>query len=167
MLRNTIIAACCLLATPSSVVAQEKTNAEILAEALKGGNKASAAENKQCKLFNKAEASSYVGTTIQTVDNAAAGTGCQWLAGGNNGSMLVQVVPARYHEKPSGDLGYKKMPEIGPGAFVSQSMGGWHAGSLQGTHAVHVMLSGKGASEAKTIELLKEAMKRESVASAK
>lgn len=167
MFRHVIIAVCCLLATSFNSVAQEKTNAEILAEALKGGNKGSAASNKQCKLFSMSEASSYVGATIHTLDNAAAGTGCQWLVGGNNGSMLVQVVPARYHEKPEGDVGYKKMPEIGPQAFVSQSMGGWHAGSLQGAHAVHVMLRGKGASEAKAIELLKEAMKREAAAGEK
>jgi hypothetical protein len=168
MFRNVIaLAACCFLVTSFRAVAQEKTNAQILAEALKAGKTTSPANNKVCKLFSMSEAGSYVGAPIHTMDNAAMGTGCQWLVGANNGSLLVQVVPARYHEKPSGDEGYRKLPEIGQQAFVSQSMGGWHAGSLQGAHAVHVMLSGKGASEAKAIEVLKEAMKREAAAGEK
>lgn len=160
MFRNVTIAVCFLLATSFSSVAQSKTDPEKLAGALKGDNKGAAATNKQCKLFTISEASGYVGGTIHNVDNAAMGTGCQWTVGGNAGSMLVQVVPARYHEKPSGAPGYKKLPEIGPQAFVVPELGGWHAGSLQGAQAVHVTLSGKGASEAKTIELLKESMKR-------
>jgi hypothetical protein len=168
MFRNAIvIASCCLVAASFNSVAQEKTSAQILAEALKAGNKDPAAINKLCKLFSMSEAGSYIGATVRTVDNAAAGTGCQWLAGGDNGSMLVQVVPARYHEQPKGGEGFKKLPEIGPQAFVTQSLGGWHAGSLQGAHAVHVLLSGKSASEAKTIELLKESMKRETAAGEK
>jgi hypothetical protein len=167
MFRKVIIAVCFLLATSFSSSAQSKTDPEKLAGALKGDNTGAAAGNKQCKLFTMSEASGYVGVTVQNVDNAAMGTGCQWTVGGNNGSMLVQVVPARYHEKPSGAPGYKKLPELGPQAFVVPEMGGWHAGSLQGTHAVHVMLSGKGAVEARTIELLKESMKREAAAGEK
>jgi hypothetical protein len=167
MFRNVIIAVCFLLATGFSSAAQSKTDPEKLAGALRGDNKGPAASNKQCKLFTMSEASSYVGGTIHNVDNAAMGTGCQWTVGANNGSMLVQVVPARDHEKPSGAPGYKKLPEIGPQAFVVPELGGWHAGSLQGAHAVHVMLSGKGASEVRTIELLKESMKREASAGEK
>jgi hypothetical protein len=164
MLRNVTIAVCCLLATSFSSAGQSKPDAAKVAAALRGDNKGAAPSNKQCKLFTMAEASSYVGGTIHNMDNAAMGTGCQWIVGGNNGSMLVQVLPARDHEKPSGAPGYKKLPEIGPEAFVLPEMGGWHAGSLQGAHAVHVMLSGKGASEARTIELLKESMKRAAAA---
>jgi hypothetical protein len=167
MFRNVITAVCFLLAVSFISVAQSKNDPGSLAGALKGDNKGSAATNKQCKLFTMAEAGSYVGGTIHNMDNAAAGTGCQWTVGANNGSMLVQVVPARDHEKPSHAPGYKKMPDIGPEAFVVPEMGGWHAGSLQGTHAVHVMLSGKGASEARTIDLLKESMKREAAAGEK
>lgn len=167
MFRIVITVVCFLLATSFSSAAQSNDDPGKLAGALKGDNKGVAASNKQCKLFTMSEAGSYVGGTIHNVDNAAMGTGCQWTVGGNNGSMLVQVVPARYHEKPSGAPGYKKLPEIGPQAFVVPEMGGWHAGSLQGPHAVHVMLSGKGTSESKTIELLKESIKREAAAGEK
>ena len=81
--------------------------------------------------------------------------------------MLVQVVAARDHEKPTRAPGYKKLPEIGPEAFVVPEMGGWHAGSLQGAHAVHVALSGKAAREARAVELLKESIKREAAAGEK
>jgi len=167
MFRNVITAVCFLLGTTCSATAQSKTDPGKLAGVLKGDNKGGAASNKQCKLFTMSEAGSYVGATIRNMDNAAMGTGCQWTVGGNNGSMLVQVVPARDHEKPSGAPGYKKLPEIGPEAFVVPEMGGWHAGSLQGAHAVHVTLSGKAASETKTVELLKESMKREAAAGEK
>jgi len=167
MFRNVAVAVCFLLATSFSSAAQSKTDPEKLAGALKGDNKGPAASNKQCKLFTISEASGYVGGTIHNVGNAAMGTGCQWTVGGNGGSMLVQVVPAQYHEKPSGAPGYKKLPEIGPQAFVVPELGGWHAGSLQGAQAVHVMLSGKGATEARTIDLLKESLKREAAAGEK
>ena len=164
MFRGVVITVCCLLAAALCSSGQSKSDADRVSGALKGDNKGTVATNRQCKLFTMSEAGSYVGGTIHNVDNAAMGTGCQWSVGGNNGSMLVQVVPARDHEKPSGAPGYKKLPEIGPEAFVVPEMGGWHAASLRGAHAVHVTLSGKGASEARTIELLKESMKREAAA---
>lgn len=167
MTRLALITACCLLTASAGSYAQSKADAEKLARALKGDNAGTAANNKQCRMFSKAEASNYIGATVHDMDNAAMGMGCQWLVGGGNGSMLVQVVPARYHEKPSGAAGYKKLPDVGAQAFVVPDMGGWHAGSLHGATAVHVMLSGKGASEAKTVELLKEAMKRDLPAAAK
>ena len=167
MFRNVLIAVCCVLAATVSSAGQSKSDAEKLSGALKGDNKGAAASNKQCKLFTMSEAGSYVGDTIHNVENVAMGTGCQWSVGGNHGSMLVQVVPARDHEKPSGAPGYRKLPDIGPQAFVVLELGGWHAGSLRGAKAVHVMLSGKAASEARTIELLKESMKREAAAAEK
>lgn len=161
MFRSVVFTFCCAIAASFSVAAQNPSEAQKLSGALKGDNKGAAASNKQCKLFTVQEAGSYVGGTIHNVDNAAMGTGCQWSVGGNAGSMLVQVLPARDHEKPSHAPGYKKLPEIGPEAFVVPEMGGWHAGSLRGAHSVHVTLSGKGASEARTVELLKDAMKRD------
>jgi hypothetical protein len=166
MYRKVVIALCCVLATGLSS-AQSKSDADKISGALKGDNKGAAAGNKQCKLFTMSEAGSYVGATIHNVENAAMGTGCQWSVGGGNGSMLVQVVPARDHEKPSRAPAYTNFPHIGPAASVVPDLGGWHAGSLRGPHAVHVMLSGKGATEARTIELLKESMKREAAAGEK
>jgi hypothetical protein len=118
-------------------------------------------------MFTKAEAGQYIGQAVDHVENAAVGTGCQWTTKGQNGSVLVQVVPARYHEKPSAAPGYKKLPDVGTEAFVVPELGGWHAGSLNGARAVHVIISGKGASEAKAVELLKESMKRDTAMPAK
>ena len=101
------------------------------------------------------------GQAADRMANAAVGTGCQWTTTGRNGSVLVQVVPARFHEKPSGAPGYKKLPNIGSEAFVVPELGGWQAGSRNGARAVHVIISGKGASESKAVELLTESMKRD------
>ena len=164
--RIVLIGTCWICATGSAGYAQSKSDAEKLARELKGDKAGQAADNRQCKLFTKSEATHYIGAAATQVENAAMGTGCQWTTGGD-GSMLVQVVAARYHERPSGAPGYKKLPEIEPQSFVVPEMGGWHAGSLQGTHAIHVILSGKGASEARTVELLKEAIKRDAAIPAK
>ena len=164
--RSVVIAVCWICAAGGTGYAQSKADAEKLARELKGDKAGQAADNRQCKLFTKSEATQYIGVPATQVDNAAMGTGCQWTTGGN-GSLMVQVVPARYHERPSGAPGYKKLPEIEPQSFVVPEMGGWHAGSLQGTHAIHVMLSGKGATEARTVELLKEAIKRDAAIPAK
>jgi hypothetical protein len=162
MNRNFLIAVCFLGAWCVASFAQNKAEAEKLAAALKGDNAGAAADNRQCKMFTKAEAGQYIGQAVDHVENAAVGTGCQWTTTGQNGSVLVQVVPARYHEKPSGAPGYKKLPDVGTQAFVVPDMpGGWHAGSLNGARAVHVIIRGKGASEAKAVELLKESMKRD------
>jgi hypothetical protein len=161
MNRTFLIAFCFLCAGCASSFAQGKSDAEKLAAALKGDNAGAAADNRQCKMFTKAEAGHYNGQAVDHAENAAMGTGCQWTTTGQNGSVLVQVVPARYHETPSRAAGYKKWPEVGTQAFVVPEMGGWHAGSLNGARAVHVMISGKGASEAKAVELLKESMKRD------
>jgi len=163
---NRILAICFLCAGCAFSYAQSQADAKKLAGALKGDNAGVAADNRQCKMFTKAEAGQYIGQVVNHVENAALGTGCQWTSG-ENGSVLVQVVPARYHEKPSAAPGYKKLPDIGTQAFVVPDLGGWHAGSLNGTRAVHVIISGKGASEAKAVELLKEAMKRDTALPAK
>jgi hypothetical protein len=161
------IAVCCLCVGSNVIYAQSKAAPEELAGALKGDNAGTAADNPQCKMFTKAEAGQYIGQVVDHVENAALGTGCQWSSSGKEGSVLVQIVPARYHEKPSAGPGYKKLPEVGTQAFVVPDLGGWHAGSLNGTRAVHVMISGKGASEAKAVELLKESMKRDAASPAK
>jgi hypothetical protein len=162
-----ILAVCFLCAGCAFSYAQSKTDPQKLAGALKGDNAGAAANSRQCKMFTKAEAGQYIGQAVDHVENAALGMGCQWTTSGQNGSVLVQVVPARYHEKPSAAPGYKKLPDIGPQAFVVPDLGGWHAGSLNGTSAVHVIISGKGASEAKAVELLKESMKRDAALPAK
>ena len=167
MNRTFLIAVCFLCAGCAASFAQDKAAAEKLAAALKGDNAGVAADNRQCKMFTKAEAGKYIGQAVDHAENAAVGTGCQWTTTGQSGSVLVQVVPARYHEKPSGAVGYKKLPDVGAQAFVVPEMGGWHAGSLNGARAVHVMISGKGANEAKAIELLKESMKRDTAMPAK
>jgi hypothetical protein len=50
--------------------------------------------------FTAAEASKYVGKTVGEGKNAAMGSGCQWAAKDYDGDMMVQIVPASYHEQP-------------------------------------------------------------------
>lgn len=159
--RIVFISVLCFVAAQALTHAQTKADAEKLAHALKGDTAGAAANNKVCQMFTNSEASYYIGQPVNHLENAAMGTGCQWSQTGVNGSMLVQIVPARYHERPSGAPGYKKLPDIDPQAFVVPETGGWHAGAVQKPHAVHVNVSGKGASEAKAVELLKASLKRD------
>jgi hypothetical protein len=165
--RIVLMVVCWFWATSTVGFAQSKADAEKLARGLKGDNAAQAGDNRQCKMFTKAEASRYIGEVVIHVENAALGTGCQWTSASDDGSMLVQVVPARYHERPSAAPGYKKLPQVGPQAFVVPQSGGWQAGTLQGAHSIQVQVSGKGATEAKTVELLKESMTRDAASPAK
>jgi len=167
MNRAILIVGCWFWATSIVGSAQSKADAEKLARGLKGDNAGQVGDNRQCKMFTKAEASRYIGETVIHVENAALGTGCQWTSASEDGSMLVQVVPARYHERPSAAPGFKKLPEVGPQAFVVPQSGGWQAGALQGLHSIQVKASGKGATEAKTIELLKESMTRDAASPTK
>lgn len=161
------VAVSVLFACSTGVYAQGKAEAEKEARVLKGDDKGTAANNPQCKLFSRAEASQYIGATVTAMENAAMGFGCQWAVGGGNGAMMVSVVPARYHEPPKLAKGFKKLPNVGVAGFVVPQMGGWDAGSIVGPQAIRVSLDGKGASESKAIELLKAAMKRHAAAVSK
>jgi hypothetical protein len=166
MNRISILVASLLFAC-SGVYAQGKAAAEKEARVLKGDDKGAAVNNPQCKLFSTAEASHYIGAPVTTTENAGMGFGCQWAVGGGNGAMMVSVVPARYHEPPKLAQGFKKLPDVGVQGFVLPEMGGWGAGAIVGPQAIRVSLDGKGASESRVIELLKETMKRHSASTSK
>ena len=127
---------------------------------LTGDNKGSAANNPQCKLFTLAEAAKYIGEPVGKIANAGMGMGCQWLAKDEDGDMMVTVVPAQYHEVPSLAKGFKRLPAIGPKAFVVPELGGWAAGTISGNEAVKVSVAGDGASEKSAVDLLQETLKR-------
>ena len=81
--------------------------------------------------------------------------------------MIVAVIPADYHVPPKAAKGYKSLPDVGIKGFVAPELGGWVAGSIVGKQAIRVSLAGKGASEATTVDLLKETMKRHSASTSK
>jgi hypothetical protein len=135
-------------------------DAKQLAGVLSGDAKGSAAANPMCKLFSPAEASAYSGKKLQAGTNAAMGTGCQWAAGDGDGMTMIQAVPLNYANNPSGAPGYRKLPELGKGAYVAADMGGWIGGALQGKEFVGVVVTGPNASEKTAIALLNETLKR-------
>jgi hypothetical protein len=146
-----------LLLVVSTASAQDpKKTADILT----GDAKGSAANNPICKLFTAAEASKYVGKTVEAGQNAAGGSGCQWAAKDYEGDMLVQVVPASYHEQPTLARGFQRVPELGPEAFVVPEMGGWKAATLRGKESIIVSVSGPAANQQTAIALLKETLAR-------
>jgi hypothetical protein len=139
-----------------------QTDAQRAASALTGDDKQAAANNPQCKLFTRAEVAKYVGEPVSAGRNATGGMGCQWVAasGGSSGDVMVIVVPAQYHERPSLAKGFKEMPDIGTKGFVAPDMGGWVAGAIVGNEAVKVVVAGPKATETNAVSLLKEAIKR-------
>jgi hypothetical protein len=149
-----------LAAVLLSVATASAQDPKKLADLLTGDAKGSAANNPVCKLFTAAEASKYVGKTVGAGQNAAGGSGCQWASKDYEGDMLVQVVPASYHEKPTLARGYQRVPELGADAFVVPEMGGWKAATLRGQESIIVSVSGPAANQQTAIALLKETLSR-------
>ena len=149
--------AACGQSNPSDLAKAKQT-----ADVLSGDAAGAAADNPQCKMFTPAEIAAYGGGPVGAGANAAMGTGCQWpRAGGpNNGMVLLQVVDADDHSPPSGAKDFKELPDVGREGFVVPQMGGWQAGAIDGAKSINVMVSGSSSSEAKTVALLREAMKR-------
>ena len=71
------------------------------------------ADNPQCQLFTPAEVANYIGEAVSPGQNAALGTGCQWLAADGTGDVIIAVVPSSYHEPPSSAPGYRAVPAVG------------------------------------------------------
>ena len=139
------------------------SDAQKTAAALTGDDKLAAADNPQCKLFTPAEIAKYIGERVSAGRSAMGG--CQWLttttrADGSKGDVMVVVVPARYHERPTLAKSFKEVPDVGARGFVAQDMGGWVAGAIAGTDAVRVTIDGAAASETNAIALLKESIRR-------
>jgi hypothetical protein len=167
MTRVAFLAASLLLACCANAFSQAKPDTQKLSGVLTGDDKGPAAKNPQCKLFSTAEAGRYIGAPVVAMENAAMGAGCQWVAKGDNDSMVVAVVPKSNHEPAKSAAGFKKLPDVGVRGFVVPDMGGWVAGTIVGPDAIRVTLAGKGASESSTVDLLKETLKRRSPAAAK
>ncbi len=156
------MAACCVVAAMLTSCDQgggAQTDPQKLAAALRGEDKGAADQNPQCKLFTPAELSKFVGMPLAAGHVAAMGSGCQWLANSGDGSALIQVVPASYHEPHSGAAGFKNLPDIGTRGFVENDLG-WNAGTIIGSESVVVSVTGPAANAATAIALLKETIAR-------
>ena len=118
------------------------------------------ADNPQCKLFTAAEIAKYIGEPVSPGQNAALGTGCQWLAADGTGDVIVAVVPSSYHEPPSTVAGYRVLGDVGVKGFVAPQLDGWVAGAIVGEDAIRVSAAGATASEASAVSLLQDTIKR-------
>lgn len=130
------------------------------ADVLTGNAKGAAADNPVCKLFSVADVSKFLGRPAGAGQNAALGSGCQWISKDEEADMLVQIVEARYHEEPSLAKGFQRLPDVGPRAFALPELGGWKAGTVQGPDAIVVTLDGPAANQQSVVALLKETLAR-------
>ena len=135
-------------------------DAQKTADVLSGDAKGSAATNPVCKLFTVDEIAVYEGVPVAAGQNAAMGSGCQWMDTDGEGYALLQVVPEDYYEASSSSAsGYKELPDVGKKGFVVPEEGGWGGGAIKGGKGI--MFSTRGTStEAQAVSFLKEAMKR-------
>jgi hypothetical protein len=133
--------------------------AQKAAAAVTGDASTTAADNPQCKLFTAAEIGQYIGETVSPGQNAALGTGCQWLAADGTGDVIVAVVPSSYHEPPTAAEGYRALPDVGSKGFVAPQLDGWVAGAIVGEDAIRVSVAGATATEATAVSLLQAAIK--------
>ncbi len=150
-----------LAACGKSAASADDAQTRQLAGALTGDAKGDAASNPQCAAFSPAEIATYGGTPVSAGRNAAMGTGCQWpgVAGDGSGTVMLQIVRASDHSPLSHAEGFRKLSDVGTKGFVVPQMGGWQAGAIQGERSINVT-TGSASSEAKTIALLREAVKR-------
>lgn len=162
MIRFLMLSCCVVSSYFLAACGNANREAQKTAAILTGDDKKAAGDNPQCKLFSAADAARYIGEPAAAGQNAAMGMGCQWVARDGSGDMIVSVVPARYHEKPSLAKGYKALADVGTEGFVAPYLDGWLAGAIVGEEALRVSVAGAGASESTAIELLKETLKRRS-----
>ena len=133
-------------------------DAKKLADTLTGDAKGAAADNPQCKLFTQDDAAKYLGKHVGPGKNAAMGSGCQWSADDGESSVMVQVVPARYHSPPSLADGFKDRPDLGEKGFVAPDAPGFQAGAIIGKDALIVSSGSKNPDD--TVALFKAAAAR-------
>jgi hypothetical protein len=159
---RTTTLACCLVAALTTACGGNtaKSDAQKTAAAISGADSAAAASNPQCKLFTPAELATYAGRPLAAGEVAAMGSGCHWTAVSGEGSVLIQVYPAEYHEPHRGAPGFRQVADVGTKGFVESELGGWNAGAITGPDAVVVAVSGPKASDAVAIALLKETIAR-------
>jgi hypothetical protein len=152
---NRLLIGCLAAAGVASAQDPKKT-----ADQLTGDAKGSAVNNPVCKLFTAAEASKYVGKTVENGKNAAMGSGCQWAAKDYDGDMMVQIVAASYLVPPRDAKGFQAMPDLGTKGHVVPEMGGWKAAVVKDDKAIVVSVAGPAASQQTAIALLKETLAR-------
>jgi len=134
------------------------SDAQRTADVLTGDAAGDASGNPQCRAFTVAEIGGFAGTPVQPGENAAGGTGCQWLASNDHGFVMVQVVRAQDHNPPSGAPGYEELPAVGRDGFIVDEGDSWSAGAIQGDKSINIMVS-TGADEQHTLAFLREVMK--------
>ncbi|WP_293682712.1 hypothetical protein [uncultured Phenylobacterium sp.] len=159
MLATTALAAICLLTACGKSGAGAPDDAKATAAALTGDAKGAAAANPVCGLFTQAEVATYIGEPVNPGENAAMGTGCQWTAKDDSGSVMVQIVDAQNHNPISGAPDFRELPDVGERGYVANDVG-WTAGAVQGPSAIVVTTDGRTSSDATAIALLKETLKR-------
>ena len=157
------IVICCLLAATMTACdggATAQPDPQKLAAALRGEDKLAADKSPQCKLFKPAELAKFVGLPVGPGSVAVMGTGCQWQSDGDSdGSVVISVVAARYHEPHSGARDFKKLPDIGERGYVQNDVW-WSAGAIIDSESVVVSLMGPAANASTTVALLKETIAR-------
>jgi hypothetical protein len=134
-------------------------DAQQTADVLTGDAAGDASTNPQCRAFTVTEIAGFAGTPVQPGNNAAMGTGCQWLARNDHGFVMVQVVRAQDHNPPSGAPGYRELPAVGRDGFIVDEGDSWSAGTIHGDKSINIMVS-TGADEQHTLAFLREVMKR-------
>ena len=137
----------------------QPADAKKLKDVLTGDARASAVANPQCRLFTPAEMKTWLGAAVGPGENAAGGAGCAWHDEEYSVSGFVTVVAERHHAPPSLAKGFKRLPAIGPKAWVAPDMG-WTAGTVEGDLAIVVNLEGKAVGETAVVAFLQETLKR-------
>ena len=159
MRRITGLVLCYLLVACSRPNDEATKTADALKSLGSGGGAADdTSNNPVCKLFSSADAAKYIGEDVGSGHNATGG--CQWSAANGHDDVMVTIHRAEDHEVPDHAPDYKPLPDIGSRGYVARDYGGHIASAIIGKNSVWVEASGPASTEATTIALLKEAIKR-------
>ena len=110
---------------------------------------------KTCTSLSNATVSGWFGKSMEP-SKIPGIVDCQWVpADKSQGSLTIQVVPARYYDEPSLAPQFKRLKGIGDRAFVDQDMGGWNAGTLKGAKALVIHVDGGKTDRTTAIAVLK------------
>jgi hypothetical protein len=153
-----LLAAAALAATVAAPARGQPAEARRTRDAIVAATQGPAGAATPCRLFTPDEIQGFFGAKVAAGQSGAGGMGCSWAAV-DDGIVIVTVAHDQATPRPSGTRGFKALPALGPRAWVAPSLG-WSAGTEEGKTSIYVNASGKTASEAGTVALLQETIRR-------
>ncbi len=113
-----------------------------------------------CKLFSSDEITNQLGTAVDDGEIAAMGAGCQWFGRDDESYAIIQLADSSYWYDPRGASGYETIDGVATSALSHPEEDGWRAMALKDDVMAVVVLSGRPATRAGAVKLLRQLLER-------